>query len=103
LFPMNPHSPNKTSFKRPAQHRSSTHSLVSNLLFTMTPALPSTDHWEIPSGSLKIFYSQPLGKGAFGEVYKGHISSHVVKMGGPRFSLACTVAVKKLKGTLIST
>ena len=68
-----------------------------------TGLLP-TDQWEIPYEDLKVFDSQLLGRGAFGEVLKGHISSQLVKPQSsgvkqlPKFSLTCTVAVKRLKG-----
>ena len=78
---------------------------TSNHILTSAGPL-NTDHWEIPYEELKVFDSQLLGKGAFGEVLKGHISSQVVKPQSsgvkhlPKFSLTCTVAVKRLKGEI---
>jgi len=62
-----------------------------------------SDEWEIPRDELKIFDKEPLGKGCFGEVHKGLLAGQSTRrppLGrsqASRFSLACTVAVKKLK------
>ncbi|XP_064401936.1 uncharacterized protein LOC135347802 isoform X2 [Halichondria panicea] len=84
------------------QHRSSISSNCSQILhINILPTPPLvTDDWEIPYDDLQVFYSQPLGKGAFGEVFKGLVRSQAMKSGVkrlPKFSLNCTVAVKKLK------
>ena len=62
-----------------------------------------SDEWEIPRDELKIFDKEPLGKGCFGEVHKGLLAGQTTRKSvlgatrSTRFSLACTVAVKKLK------
>lgn len=62
-----------------------------------------SDEWEIPRDELKVFDKEPLGKGCFGEVHKGILAGQTTKKSvlgttqSSRFSLACTVAVKKLK------
>jgi len=62
-----------------------------------------SDEWEIPRDELKVFDKEPLGKGCFGEVHKGILAGQTTKRSvlgttrSSRFSLACTVAVKKLK------
>ena len=87
------------------EHRGSIDSRLSKHPIISSPHRPLlTDHWEIPYEELKVFDSQPLGRGAFGEVLKGHICSQVAKPQSsgvkhlPKFSLTCTVAVKKPKG-----
>lgn len=62
-----------------------------------------SDEWEIPRDKLKVFDKEPLGKGCFGEVHKGLLAGQTTRRSvlgttrSSRFSLACTVAVKKLK------
>lgn len=62
-----------------------------------------SDEWEIPRDELKVFDKEPLGKGCFGEVHKGLLAGQTTRKSvlgttrSSRFSLACTVAVKKLK------
>lgn len=63
-----------------------------------------SDEWEIPRDELKVFDKEPLGKGCFGEVHKGILAGQTTTKRSvfgttrsSRFSLACTVAVKKLK------
>lgn len=73
IFMASPHK--SASIKRSfGQHRASVSSQRSQILLnfsTTAPLTPPTDYWEIPYEDLKVFDSQPLGKGAFGEVFKG--------------------------------
>ena len=64
---------------------------------------PSFDPWEVAMGDLTIHEHEPLGKGCYGEVYKGTITGRRQRSGSrkgprsPRFSLTNTVAVKRLQ------
>ena len=61
--------------------------------------------WEISSDELEVYESQPLGKGQFGEVFKGLLrgqparkrSSIRGRNKSPKYSMTHTVAIKKLK------
>ena len=69
--------------------------------------------WSIPIlVSIQIFVKEQLGKGCFGEVYRGHVTRQTGRKGpgggggwSKKFSLTHGVAVKKLKGnyTTITT
>lgn len=65
--------------------------------------LLSHDTWEITPDEVTIYEETPLGKGFYGEVHKGVLNGRRHRIGskkgsrGPRYSLANTVAIKRLK------
>lgn len=63
------------------------------------PKLPEIDEWEIPPS--EVIIEDPLGEGAFGEVYKGVVKgpltcSHLKPT--LRNAICTPVAIKLLKG-----
>ena len=61
--------------------------------------------WEISFDELDVYESQPLGKGQFGEVFRGLLRGQLArkrssvrgKNKSPKYSMTHIVAVKKLK------
>ena len=68
----------------------------------------SRDAWEVLPDELNVFEDFPLGKGCYGEVYKGILMGRRHRFGSkrgvrsPRYSLTNTVAVKRLQGECLS-
>jgi len=65
------------------------------------------DAWEVANEDVTLFEHDILGKGFFGEVYKGHVTGRDQKRGSlrgraPRFSLTCVVAIKRLQSKLFN-
>ena len=63
------------------------------------------DKWELKRDDVQLLLDKPLGKGAFGEVYKGLLPpkvlsqmSNLSKLPGRKGTVNCVVAVKMLKG-----
>ena len=55
------------------------------------------DKWELNRTDVELMKDQPLGKGAFGEVFKG-IVHRVARQNRKRSSATNVVAIKMLKG-----
>lgn len=78
-------------------HGSISHWPISSLFLS----LPQ-DPWEIMPDDITIYDDMPLGKGCYGEVYKGVLKGQRQRAGSrkgsrqPRVSLTSIVAVKKL-------
>lgn len=71
-------------------------------------ALPQ-DPWEITADDLTIYEDMPLGRGCYGEVYKGVLKGRKQRAGSrkgrnqPRLSLTSIVAVKRLPSEISQT
>lgn len=73
--------------------------------FKSIQAALSLDPWEMQQGELSINEDVPLGKGCYGEVFKGTLTGRRQRFGSrrgaraPRYSLTNTVAIKRLQST----
>ena len=58
----------------------------------------AVDKWELNRTDVELMKDQPLGKGAFGEVYKGIIHRSATRQNRKISSATNVVAIKMLKG-----